>query len=320
MSLVVSLMIASAASGPWYERSTCVDAAQAVMSVDFEGARAKLAKLDRGDVEDKACAVWTRAMLAETALAVGGRQPQLLEARRKSLYAMFSFAKRYRKTPHLADLAIEARVRRVRVLLDDGERKRALDETRGAVKMLERREGANNATLDYTRGVVNMALSQSGWGMRLLLQVAGFSGDANLGRTSLERLAQGKSVYWSDAQYVRHFFTVESDAKDTNAAAMMKRLVDAFPDNPQLTYEYATDLFVAGDCPATLATVTNLNARIDSDPGLWSNDMRAKLYWLGGRCAADVGQRELAMRWAKRADAQGSKMMSDRIEDLLDQL
>lgn len=316
---LTALTFASApGTGPWYERPACRDAAATVMRVELDAAKKKFEALDRGDLEDRACAVWTRAMLAETELAVGGKRPELLEARRKSLFALFSFAKKNRRVPHLADLAIEARVRRVRVLLDDGEKKRAFDETRGAAKMLEGRKGASNPTLDYARGVTNTALSQSGMGLRLLSSVAGFAGDADAGRKALTALAEGNSVYWSDAQYVRHFFSVDSPAPENGRPVeLMKRLVEAFPTNPQLASEYANDLYAEKRYAEALAFIAPLTQRLDRHPSLWSNHMRAKLYWVSGRCAAKLGKKDEAARWAKQADAQRSDTMSEKIEDLL---
>lgn len=317
LAFVALLSAAPHTSQPWYVRPTCKAAVDTVMAVRLQDAEKRISRLEKGDVEDRACAAWARVTMAETQIAAGGRMPALMKNRERRLLQLFKFAKRHRNHQHLADLAIEARIRRVRVLLDKGERTKALEESQLAEKLLERRGKASNPTLDYTRGVTNMAVSQSGWALKTLLSVAGVSGDASRGREALEALATSGTVYEADAQYVRHFFAVQSKSEENgDPAALMKTLVDRYPSNPQLVYEYAMDLWRAKKCDVAFEAVSPTIQRIDADPGQFSNMVRAKLYWIGGACAADIGKRDLARRYAKMAEQQKFEPLAERIQEL----
>lgn len=328
-SLLLPLTLGAALAGAtdsarWYDRASCQKGMEAVLAADMEEAERRIKPLEAsGDVEDQACGVWLRAALAETQIAVGGRLPALLENRERVLLRMFKFAKvNGAKGQHLADLEIEARMRRVRALVDKGEKGDALKEVNRTKELLaQRKDSGETPTQQYVSGIVNSAVSNSGFPMRVVLGLAGVSGDEEKGRAHLRAVAQGNSVYRYDAMYVLHHFARENRGGDNGQPVDYSRpLFDRFPSNPQFTYDLAVDLYEAKRCPDSLQILTDARKKLDADPQSWSSTVRAKLYYITGQCSAEVGDKVTAKRYAELAKAQGFEELEDPIDELIERL
>lgn len=307
----VALLFAAAeptAAQVWWERASCHQAIEAVLSADLAAAEARLSALEASrDPEDQACAVWARVGHAETQIAVKGPEKALLENRERRLLRMFGFAKSHEKRGrHLGDLEMEARVRRVRVLVDKGDRTDALKEAKRVKELLAERGGGDESpTLTYVRGVVDMAVSQSAWPLKMLLGMAGVSGDAGRGRKALTQLADGATVYRWDAIYVLRHFAEESPGPENGRPLDFSlRISPRFRTNPQLVYDHALDFHRERRCAEALEVAKPLVSRLEREPSLWSAQARAKLFWISGRCALDTGDRVGAQKWAELAAAQ----------------
>lgn len=321
--LGMALHGAPAPATPWYERASCDRAIQAVLSADFDASDDRLRALESSsDVEDKACAVWARVVLAEVQIAIGGRMPALLENREHTLKRMYGFSRAHAALgPRFRDLEIEARVRRVRVLVDLGERREALKEMRRAGDLLDRRKGEPTATMRYVRGVSYMAVSQSPWALRTLMGMAGIRGEAEIGRGDLKTLERGTSVYRYDAVYLLHYFAEASPGGANGIPSdYSRRMSELFPTNPQFSYDYALDLQREKRCGDSLRAIERFTSKLQREPMLWSSQVRAKLYWLSGRCAMDLGDRALARTYVERAEAQKFSEINDKIEELRSEL
>lgn len=300
LALLTASSFGAGSPGPWYARQACRKAYGTVMSAEVNAARSTLARLQRSpDLELRACGMWLEVPLCEIEMALEGESEALTARRRRRLERLFKFAMRYgRRRPHLLDLAIEARMRRVRLLVESGEQATALGEARKVEKMLaSRADLPSTPTRRYTRGLTDLAVSQSGWALRVLLGMAGIGGDAARGRRLLESLADGDSVYQGDALFVLHHFARKGSRPD---AARTERyggkLVRAFAQNPQFLFNRAVDQYETGRCADALATLAPVRSRLNEDPRLWSARVRKKVYWLTGRCALDTGDKPLAQK------------------------
>lgn len=323
--LVVSVAIPAAASPqPWYERQSCRTAAELAFSTDFDGAAKKLAQLEATrDLDDQACALWVRASYAELQIAVLGDEPKLLNERKRALSRLYGFAKANRaKAARFADLELEARLRRVRVLLSDGQQSSALKESKLVQQMVADRPAApRTPTLDYVDGVLNAALASPGWAARTFLSLAGLGADKKLGAKALNHLADGNSLYRWDAMYVAHHFSVEvEDAGFRTPSSYSRPLVERFPQNPQFVFDLAKDLWREKKFAESQKIAAPAVTKLDGSPALWSSKIRAKLYWISGRSALDGGNRTDAKKHAQLARAQNFEQLADQIDDLFDDL
>jgi hypothetical protein len=157
---------------------------------------------------------------------------------------MFAFSRaNQRMGTRIADLEMEARMRRVRVLLDLDQRTDALKEIKRVKTLLEARKGEPTPTVKYVRGITGLAVGGAAWPLRTLLALAGIDGDADRGRAVLLEVTRGSTVYRFDALYLMHYFAEESPG-GTNGSPLQYSgpLSDLFPSNPQLAYDYAGDL------------------------------------------------------------------------------
>jgi hypothetical protein len=321
--LPLLVLVAAPESTRWYDRPACQKALEVILAADLDEADRKIKPLEASsDAEDQACGVWLRATLAETQISVGGRLPALLENREKVLLRMFKFAKSHASERHLADLEIEARMRRVRALVDKGERTDALKEINRTKELLaQRKDSTETPTQKYVAGIVNSAVSQSGFPMKVVLGIAGVSGDADQGRQHLKDLAAGTSIYRYDAMYILHHFSRESPSKENGAPIdYSKPLFSQFPTNPQFAYDLAVDLYEAKRCKDSLDALTDTRKKLAEAPNQWSSTVRAKLYYITGRCSFDVGDKATAKRYAELAKSQNYEDLADPIDDLIEQL
>lgn len=286
------------AAQPWYARAECHAAQAAVMAAEVNAAKTAIEKLqNHRDLELRACAVWLEVKLSDVEMALEGTSDALLERSRDRLESLFKFAMRYgRQRRHLLDLAIEARMYRVRLMAERDDRAGALSEARKVEKMLASRAEANpTPTRRYARGMVDLGVSQSTWALRVLLKMAGLGGDESRGRRLLEALAEGDTVYRGDALFILHHFARQGSTPsraDTERYGL--KLVEAFGQNPQFLFDRAVDQYETGRCEGALGTLAPLRSRLHEEPQLWSARVRKKVYWLTGRCALETGDKPLA--------------------------
>ena len=302
---LTAAVISSTEGGPFYARQTCKDALQVVMSAEPETTKKTLKALaDSSDVEDKACAVWLELPLNEIEMSLEGNGRGLPERREKRLMRMFKFSKFFgSRRPHFAMLEIEARMRRVRMLVQKGERIAGLKEARRVERMLDQLGPRRNPTVDYVRGVTRLAISQAAFPLRVLLGMAGVSGDEKLGRKLLEGLANGDTIYAGDALYILHHFAHKND--DVKAALRYgAMLTQRFPKNPQFAYEYAKVLYKAKRYDDVLKTTAYFREHVDQNPDAWSGRIRKKLYFVSAQAALEKGEKVDAKRWATFASKQ----------------
>lgn len=322
IAIAGTVVAAAEAPEPWYARASCMHALEAVLSADFAAAEPKIRAIEKSaDTDDQACGVWLRVSLAEAQLAVGGRLPALLDYRERMLSRMGGFSKaKGGIAKRFSDLELEARLRRVRVLVDKNEKGDALKEIQKVNEMLEKRGGADaNATLIYARAVTDSAVGNSPWALRTLMRMAGVKGDAKLGREALESLEKSDTVYKYDAMYLQHYFAIGApDGDFGKPAPHAKKLVDKFPTNPQFAIELAKDLYAERKIDQAFGIVSSFTAQLEKQPSLYSNQLRAHLYLLSGQCAKDLGKKELASRFALLAEAQSYAPLADEIDALKD--
>lgn len=324
--MALALPAISHAASPWYERDTCRAAIKAAFDADTTALDAQLNTLERsGDLDDQACAVWVRASYSEIHIAVFGKDPPQLTARRKALTRLFQFGRTNKgKDPRFADLELEARLRRVRVLFEEGKRTDALREIKQLYEMVGKREKQPpTPTSDYVHGVLNGALAAPGWAARAILTMAGLSSDLSIAAEDMGKLMRGESVYKWDAAFVAHHFAEEvPDGPFKPAATYTGLLLQQFPANPQWALDHAFEHHHAKKYADANAALAPIIARLDAKPDLWSARIRAKLFWLAGRIALDAGDRPAAKKLLARATAQGwrDEGYGERIDELSEAL
>ena len=285
---------------PWYARDECRMAYSTVMSADLAAGQSAISQLQHSaDLELRTCGIWLELPLCEIEMALEGESPALTERRNERLEKLFKFAMHYGpRRPYLLDLAIEARMRRIRLMVDRGDKGGALGEARKVEKMLESRKDAPpNATRDYSRGVTLLAVSRAAWGLQALLRMAGVRGDRKRGEELLEALAEGHTVYQADALFLLYHFARQNDKPgDQGVDRYGAKLILAYGQNPQFLFDRAVDQFRAGHCIDALATLQPARSRLHDNPKLWTARVRKKVYWLTGRCALDTGDKPLAKK------------------------
>jgi hypothetical protein len=319
---VLGLAVATLPSVPWYDRPSCKEVVRLALKPDFEAANAARKSLFAGDVEDKTCGVWSGVVLDEVEISLVGNTPESMKKRDQTLLKLYKFAQKYGSAPHIRDLAIEARVRRIRLLSDKGDKTGAFDEARTTYRMLQER-GSNDMTppLSYAQGIVDMAVSNSGWALRTLMSMAGVKGDEARGRKALKELANGDTAYKYATIYLLRYFADEAPSPENGRPLEYSQtLYQTFPKNPQFVYDYALDLKEVKRCNDALEALSGPRKMLEAAPAEYSPIVRAKLYWLNGYCALSVGDRDTARRDAELAKAQEFDELEDRIEALQDQL
>lgn len=137
--------LAAGAEGvPWYDRPSCHEANDLFLSLEAEKADEAARKLEASkDLDDLACALWIRVSFSEFQVGLFGKNPENLNQRKKVLTRLFGFAKANKgKGPRFADLELEARLRRTRILNEEGQRTQALDELKQLQKLVSERDPA----------------------------------------------------------------------------------------------------------------------------------------------------------------------------------
>ncbi len=313
---------ALADDAPWYDRPSCHDAVLTMMAPDFAAAEAKIMKLERSaDTDDQACALWARASWSEFQIAILGKTPDQLANRKKALSRLFAFAKANKaKGARFGDLELEARLRRIRVLNEEGQRTQSLEDLKALEKLIVERGNADlTPPADYAVGLLNAALSSPGWAARALLSVVGMSTDPAVAAQRLHKLIDGSTVYGWDARYVAQFFGTEIGSKDfRGAAAYLAPLATKFPTNPLFAYEQARLHINDKKGKEAQAVLAPVLAQLDAQPTIWGPPARARVSWAAGRAALLLGDKAGATKRAAQAKAERQKDMQDRIDDLVD--
>ncbi len=304
---------------PWFDREGCKAAAAAVLAADFELADRRLSEIEKSaDPDDGACGVWVRLVASELRLAILGRTPEALDERRRRLTRLFQFARAHgSRGQRFGDLEIEARTRRVRVLMDDGDRTGALAEARRTRTMLAERTGEPTPTLHFTKGVINLAIAYESWAMRTLLGMAGLEGDAELGKANVLKLVDGENVYKYEGTYVAHHFAF-SEPKGVLGAPVRyaASLAQAFPTNPQLAGDYAEDLLAEGRFKEALAVLEPLSDAIKRSSTAWGSRSRARVLGLHAKAMIAAGDSDKAKDLFVRARAEGDVGLQDLLAEI----
>lgn len=290
-----------------------------VMSINFPRANRELMQLETDpDPRAKACAVVLRVQLAEMYIAVEGLTPGRVEYREFYLNQMLGLGREYGKLgPEFANLEMEAHTRRVRHYFDAGRKLDAVGEARTAFAMLEKRRAHRTPTVDFVSGAFDAAVGHSSAPVRLLFRMAGITGDLQAGYKAIMRLVNGNSIYKYDAMYMAHHFAREpGDSPFGDHATWAHQLYKAFPSNPQFIFDIGDAWRTSGKCTSTLQVLTKPLEQIQADPTKWTNVIRAKLYWLAGRCAMDLGHRDQARQYAKKSRAEKFEMWHPILEKL----
>ena len=320
LSLTAALS-ASTDDGPFYQRQSCKSALEVVMAANPETTATTLKTLaDSSDVEDKACAVWLELPLNEIEMSLEGNGQGLPKRRERRLSRLFKFSKFFgKRKAHFAMLELEARMRRVRLLVKKGERVNALKEARKVERMLDQLGQRSNPTTEYVVGVTRLAISQASFPLRVLLGMAGVSGDEKKGRRLLEKLAEGDTVYAGDAMYILHHFAMQNDDQDASLR-YGAALTSKYPNNPQFAYEYAKSLYKAGRNEDILKITEPFRAVLEKDEAGWSPRIRKKIYFISAKAALAMGDKPRAKSWATLAANQKYGGMKKETKALLEAL
>ncbi|MBI2374534.1 MAG: hypothetical protein HYV07_11115 [Deltaproteobacteria bacterium] len=314
---------ALADTGPWFDRASCKEIVAVVLSADFARVDSGLQALERSrDPDDGACAVWSRLVASELNLAVNGRTPENLEERRRRLTRMFQFARTNQaKGTRFADLEIEARTRRVRVLMDDGDRTGALSEARRTRTMLADRKGEPTPTLFFTKAVINLAIAYESWPMRTLLGMAGLEGDPEIGKTNLMRLVESDGAYRYEGTFVAwHFAHAEPKGALGGPLRYSSSLSTAFPTNAELATCYAKDLLDAGQPKEARAVMDRYVAILGGEPARFGPRKRAQIFGLTARAALDLNDPSTARAQLERARKEGDQGLGELLAAIAERL
>lgn len=306
----------------WYNRKSCIDAMHVVVAVKFNEARRVLMKLEtRGDLEDKACAIYLHTLMAEMMIAVDGMLDAHVDYRFFYLRQMVAFGKKYKNRGHqFSDFEVDGYSRLVRAYFDAGRKMDAVGAARTANAMLgERLGGEPSPITEFVAGGFNSVVGHSSWPMRILLGMAGISGDIHIGYQAVTSLTEGTTVFKYDAMYMAFHFSRESDESPFGKPSKWaKRMYDAFPWNPQYIYDASISWKKEGKCRQSFGILNPVLARIAEEPALWAPIMRAKIFWLAAVCSLDIGDNRAARKWAKRARREGSTAWDPKLDDLDD--
>lgn len=316
IGITAALLPGAALAAPWYDQPECAAALTTINRGELAPAKAAIAKLRRAkDPAKIACGVWLEMPLSEVEAASQGKSATLDARVEKRLGLLMKFARHFGpRDPSFADLELEARLRRIRILAKKGERMALLKEARRVKAMLDKRKtGPRTATVDYAEGVLNLALSDMSWAVRQALSLAGLSGTRAVGVAKLKAVAKHGSVYESYARYLlRHFSKGDKAEELKQSTATFRR----FPDSPLFAYDYGLDLRDAGRCKDALSALAPLRAELTANPKKWSSQVRARLYWMNARCAADTGDLKTARADLALAEAQGFDHVKGRVDAL----
>lgn len=304
--LLLSTSVFAAAPTPWYAHAECKAAHREVMTLEISRVEVVIDRLKRHrDIELRACGYWLEIPRSTAELVLRGKRKISPEDHERRLKILHAFGMRFgKKRPHLRDLAIEARMRRVRLLLETGKKTDALEEARRVEKMLaSRAQKPTTASRTYVRGAIDLVVGESAWPVRTLLSMAGVEGDSKRGRTLLESLAKEDTVYRSEAGSVLYHFARENHGSRHARTQRYGRMLAAeFPENPQFGFDHGVDLVRLGKPAQALQRIEPAYRRLLKEPELWTSRLRKRIEWLTARAAFDCGQSKLAHEARTRAE------------------
>jgi hypothetical protein len=299
-SLFFALLASSAhaETQPWHARTSCIEAVEMVAANRFDEVEEVLRRFERSaDPDDRACAVYARVFMAENLLSIHGDEQEWLANRDRHLKRMLVFAKTHaRFGARFADFEMEARMRRTRLLFEQGNKTSAVKEIRRTNSLLKARLPEDHSdTVDFVQGVTYTIFGQTGFLARTLMSMAGIGGSPDAGHRSLRQLSSQPGAYRAEAMYLSHHFAYEDDGdqKDErpfgSPVETARRLVEEYPTNPQYRYEYAKILRKKDRPDEAYDALKPALEAIKADPSTWAAEMRAKLFYKATQCAIDVG-------------------------------
>lgn len=309
---------------PWYADKACLEAVHEVSLGRLEKAKAFASEAQRAsDLDRQACGFWLMASVTETELAVLGRGSVSLKTQKSRLDALEAFAKAHPEEARFSDLAIEAKLRRVRMLLSDGSPTRAVGQARDADAGIEKAVAgsARTPTLAYALAVSNLAIAHSDWAVRTAARLAGLSGNSKIGERALRQLMASESVYQHEAYYLaRTFAEAKPDGRLGPPLPYSSWLVKRYPNNPQLGFDHAVDLTDAGQSAKVPGALAPLLDKLKADPKRWGSAIRSKIYWIMGRAELANHHLSEARAWWQLAQSQVTEDTEARVDALKDAL
>lgn len=292
----VLLPAASAAAAPteerpWYAHPECLRAQGEVVGRDAARALAAIQALEKSpSVELQACAHWLMIPLGVNELVFQGKSAALHLRTEARLEALFRFAMKYgRRYPHLRDLAIEARMRRVRLLIEMKERDRAIKEAQSVEKMLaSRAQAPQTPSWQYARGATDVAIGSTSWPLRVLASAAGIKGDAERGVRLLNELKATNTVYRAEALDVLHFFAEQDEEKPSaRTLSLVAERARALPNSAYYALDLAESLAAVGRWAEAEKALANVRGVLTESPDEWTPRLRRRIYYVMARCAAE---------------------------------
>lgn len=247
-----------APSAAWYVDDRCVTVANLVYSARIDEAKVQIAELSASkDLDDQACALWVTATMKEMELALLDDQEHLWAEMHDDLDALERFGRAHADTLRFKDLIIEAEFRRVRVFAEQSEKTSAVLAARRAQALLDARRRIKHASPSffYAEAVMNLAVTHADWHIRAALTLVGMKGNGDRGKKAMKILLSRPSVYRSEAMVVARSFTLRVPGLFDAPLVYSSELRDTHPTNPQLAFDYATDLSRVGRCDEALQSL-----------------------------------------------------------------
>jgi hypothetical protein len=271
----VLALLATLAGAPWYSRSECLDAAHLIYrGQSSEARRSAEAMTASHDLDLHACGLWLSATLIEMEMALSDDEERLLEEMEKRLDALEAFG-RDQTEQRFADLVLEAKLRRTRLLVLQGHRAEAVSVAKDAQKILEKRRTTRNGTPTYfyAEAIANLAITHADFYIRAVLRLVGLTGDEERGKKAMKILLDKPSIYRAEAMIVARSFTTDDSDLFGPPVNLSAELAKGYPSNPQLAFDHAWDLAGLEKCDAAREAI----APFDSARAKQSSRLNEKL-------------------------------------------
>jgi hypothetical protein len=234
------------AAEPWFVRKECMEATSLAYAAHLSESSAKAEVLRKSsDLALVACGLWLGVAAIEMEIALSDDETKLLEELRKSIDALEAFGvENGYRTQDFEDLVLEAKLRRVHLLVRLGERTDAIRAVKESKQILERRRRVKKATATYfyAEGIANLAITHADWATRAVLKLVGVEGDEERGNKAMKILLGSKTVYRPEVMIVARNFELSPKLELSDS------LWREFPENPQLAFNCAMDLQEAQRC------------------------------------------------------------------------
>ncbi len=260
-SLVLGALLLAAspasAAEPWFVRTDCLEATALAYAAHVDQAMARATAMrDAKDLDARACGLWLLVSATEMQIALYDDEEKLLELLKTRISDLEAFGvENGYRSPRFDDLVLEAKLRRVHLMVRLGERTEAIRAVKEAQRLLERRRRIKKKTPTYfyAEGVANLALTHADWPVRAVLTLVGIQGDEARGTKAMKILLGANSVYRPEATVVARNFEIGPRLD------LSKSLWSEFPDNPQLAFNLAVDLQSAQRCPEANTTLARVS-------------------------------------------------------------